>query len=80
MVDLGEGVSVDDLLVHDETNLAQAFLLADLPGAVALGVLFRVEAPVYDESVQTQNRLALERFGAPDMRKELRKGHTWNVE
>ena len=80
VVDLGEGVSVDDLLVHDETNLAQAFLLADLPGAVALGVLFRVEAPVYDESVQTQNRLALERFGAPDMRKELRKGHTWNVE
>ena len=66
-------------MVHDESNLAQAFLLADLPNAVALGVLYRNEGPVYDESVQTQNAMAGQRFGAPDMAKELRKGHTWTV-
>ena len=79
IVKLGDGVTEADILVHDETNLAQAFLLADLPGAVALGVLYRSEAPVYDESVQTQNRMAVERSGKADMLKELRKGHTWKV-
>ena len=79
VVALGDGVTEADLLVHDETNLAQAFLLADLPGAVALGVLYRSPGPVYDDSVQTQNEMAVQRFGAPDMAKELRKGHTWTV-
>ena len=48
--------------------------------AVALGVLYRSEAPVYDESVKAQNRMAVERSGKADMLKELRKGHTWTVE
>ena len=52
VVKLGEGgISVDDVLVHDETNSTLAFMLARMPFPefpVALGVLFAEERPTYD--------------------------------
>jgi hypothetical protein len=48
------GVSVDDVLVHDEGNSTLAFMLARMPFPefpVALGVLFAEERPTYDGTV-----------------------------
>jgi hypothetical protein len=79
-VTIGEGdVTEQDIVVHDEANLSLAWMLTDLPEVVALGVLYRQPGPVYDESVETQRKLAEERFGEPDLHALLRQGHTWTV-
>jgi 2-oxoglutarate ferredoxin oxidoreductase subunit beta len=80
IVTIGEdGVTEDDLVVHDETNLSLAWILSDLPEVVALGVIYRQDGPVYNESVKEQRELAEERFGEPDLHALLRQGHTWTV-
>ena len=80
VVTLGEdGVTEADLVVHDETNASLAWMLADLPEVVALGVIYRQPGPVYNESVEVQRKLADERFGKPDLHALLRQGHTWTV-
>ena len=80
VVALGEnGITEDDLVVHDQTEPSLAWMLTDLPEVVALGVLYRAPSPVYDESVAKQRALANERFGAPDLHALLRQGHTWTV-
>lgn len=85
VVKLGEdGVTEADLLVHDETNRAQAFLLANLEPPefpVALGVLYCSDeaVPSFDQGMHAQNRQARAR-GLGDLNALMRKGHTWTVE
>jgi len=80
VVTVGEdGVAEDDIIVHDETNPSLAWMLTDLPGVVALGVLYRQPGPVYNESVVAQRRMAEERYGDADLATLLRQGHTWTV-
>ncbi len=84
IVKLGEnGVTEDDLLVHDETNQAMAFLLAAMEPPtfpIALGVLYRAPAPAYDDAVISQIEATIEKQGAGDMDTLLNSGHTWTVE
>src|SRR5690606_17799772 len=85
VVTIGEdGVTEEDLLVHDETNRAQAFLLAGLESPafpVAVGVLYcNPEGGLPFEGVMhEQNRQARAR-GLGDINALMRKGHTWKVE
>jgi hypothetical protein len=72
-------VTEDDITVHDETNSSLAWMLTDLPGVVALGVLYRHPGPVYNASALAQREMAVERFGKPDLRALLHRGHTWTV-
>ena len=76
------GASKSDVLVHDETNLALATMLAamkppDLP--VALGVLYCDPAPSYERSVMAQIDEATSRMPSRDLNGLLRQGHTWTV-
>ena len=75
------GVSLDDILVHDEKNRVQAVMLAHLkPPAfpVALGVLFCDPAPSYTDEVYAQ----VASVGAPseDLNALFRVGKTWTIE
>ncbi|MCC6554718.1 MAG: 2-oxoacid:ferredoxin oxidoreductase subunit beta [Polyangiaceae bacterium] len=82
VVQLGDGISEGDLLVHDERNLPLAFLLGQLePPAfpVALGVLYCNPGPTYELAVHEQIEKARERLGAGDLAKLFRAGATWNV-
>jgi 2-oxoglutarate ferredoxin oxidoreductase subunit beta len=80
VVTLGQdGVTEQDLVVHDETNPALAWMLTELPGVVALGVLYRQPGRVYDVDATAQRDLAKKRFGKPDLHALLRQGHTWTV-
>ena len=64
IVTVGEdGITEDDIIVHDETNASLAWMLTDLPGVVALGVLYRQPGPVYNESALAQREMAEKRFG-----------------
>ena len=76
------GVTVDDILVHDETNKVLATLLAQMqPPAfpVALGVIYCEEGPEYSSAVYDQVALAKTKKKTVSMTELLHSGHTWRV-
>ncbi len=84
VVALGNGVSESDLLVHDEHAPAALALILSRLGTrkgspTPLGIFRDVEAPVFDELMNTQIREARERKGPGDLTKLLRAGDTWEV-
>lgn len=83
LVTLGEnGITEQDLLVHDETNPALAFMLASMPYPrfpVALGVLFAVEQSTYDDTLIEQRLAAVKKQGKGDLAALLGSGNTWQV-
>jgi 2-oxoglutarate ferredoxin oxidoreductase subunit beta len=80
---IGEnGVTVDDLLVHDEGNRNLAFLLAGLEPPhfpIALGVLYAQSAPTYEAMMAAQMNAAAKKMGDGDLDALLRQGDTWVV-
>ncbi|HEY9548515.1 MAG TPA: 2-oxoacid:ferredoxin oxidoreductase subunit beta [Kiloniellaceae bacterium] len=81
VVTLGGGITEADLLVHDETDRAMAFLLAAMQPPlmpVALGVLFCDPAPSYESSVVGEVDSARQVHTA-SLAELLHKGHTWTV-
>ena len=82
-VTIGEdGVTVDDVLVHDETNRIMANLLASMDPdtlPVALGVLYCDPAPTYEKGVLDQVGQVRAKESGEDLNKLLRSGHTWTV-
>jgi 2-oxoglutarate ferredoxin oxidoreductase subunit beta len=85
VVNLGNGVSEKDLLVHDghNHNPAYAFLLSRMdqtPGfPTPIGVLRGVDDPVYEEGMNAQLRDVATRKGRGDLLKLLRAGDVWEV-
>ena len=68
----------DDVLVHDESNLALAQLLAAMSGPefpIAIGVLYRRRQPSFDE--QFERRKGKSREG--NLGALLHSGNTWTV-
>ena len=58
VIDIGkDGKTIDDVLVHDETNKLMAQLLASLKSRnfpTAIGVLYCEPGPTYDDEVKKQ--------------------------
>ena len=86
MVQLGNGITEKDLLVHDESDprSAYAFLLAqmaDRPGfPTPIGVLRGWEdSPRYEDLIANQIREVQAKRGKGDLAKLLRAGDTWEV-
>ncbi len=84
-VQLGNGVSEADLLVHDETNPdpAVAFKLSrmhwpDYPET--MGVFRAVERPTYEQLMVDQIEETRTRMGEGDLQSLLLEGDTWVVE
>jgi 2-oxoglutarate ferredoxin oxidoreductase subunit beta len=68
--------------VHDETNPIFAQLLTRMPFPafpVALGVLYAVARPTYDQAVRDQLDTARAKVGTPDLQKLLRGPETWEI-
>ncbi len=75
-----DGVTLDDVLVHDEKNKLMANMLAALEGPafpVAVGVLYCDPAPSYEEDVYAQIQAAGP--AKEDVNALLRQGRTWTV-
>jgi 2-oxoglutarate ferredoxin oxidoreductase subunit beta len=83
VVVVGEnGVSESDILVHDETNSTIATMLARMPFPdfpVAMGVLYAVQRPAYEDALRSQSERALKRGGAGSLDALLHSGETWTV-
>jgi len=82
VVVIGEnGVTEDDILVHDETNRTLAALLAAMEPPnhpMAIGVLYSNQVDTYESQVYGQ--IAAARNGGADLNDVIRRGHTWRVE
>jgi 2-oxoglutarate ferredoxin oxidoreductase subunit beta len=81
VVELPEGASEADILVHDETNPILATLLARLapPFPMAMGVIFRTQRPAYEAEVHEQLEAAKAKAGSGDLRKLVYGGSSWEV-
>jgi len=85
VVQLGNGITESDLLVHDETreDPSIAFLLSrmDYPEyPVPVGVIRAVRRPTYDELMTQQIDLAIATEGEGDLKEIFLEGDTWTVE
>jgi 2-oxoglutarate ferredoxin oxidoreductase subunit beta len=85
IVELGNGVTPDSLLVHDETrdDPTIAFILAQMEHPefpVPLGVLRAVERPTYDALMERQIDEAVARQGQGDLAALFAEGDTWTVD
>ena len=75
--------SLDDLLVHDETNLDLAHIIANwtthpvLPEPI--GVLYSVDKPTYNSEMVAQVDSAIKAKGAGKVQDKLNAGDTWTV-
>ena len=78
---LGDGIREQDLIVHDETNPALAYLLSrmGLPAFLSpIGVFTAVERPCYEEALGAQVAAAKQKRPG-DLRALLNAGETWVV-
>ncbi|MEQ8247719.1 MAG: 2-oxoacid:ferredoxin oxidoreductase subunit beta [Alphaproteobacteria bacterium] len=82
-VTIGEnGVTAEDIAIHDETNRVMATLLASMDPdtlPVALGVLYCNPAPTYETGVLSQAADVRAKSPNANLNKLLRSGYTWTV-
>lgn len=85
VVTLGDGITEDDLLFHDEQapEPSLAYLLSRLRNEDGfpepIGVFRCVDQAKYDEELNRQIELARETKGPGDLDKLFREGNTWEV-
>ncbi len=76
--------SVTDLMIHDETNLDLAHIIANwtshpnLPGPI--GVIYSIDKPTYNQEMVNQVKSSIETKGAGNVQDLLNAGDTWVVE
>ena len=84
VVELGNGVGEDDLLVHDEaSSLAYMMMLAEMkPPAfpMPVGVIRRVDAPTVDRGIHDQIEQVTAQRGAGDLHDVIYSGNIWKVD
>jgi len=81
VVQLADGVSEKELVVHDETNLALAFMLGNFepPLPTPVGVFYAVSRPTFDAAMNQQLEDAQSKQGPGDLQALLNRGDTWTV-
>ncbi|MCA9899097.1 MAG: CBS domain-containing protein [Anaerolineales bacterium] len=83
VVQLGNGITEADLLVHDETSKQLAFILSSMeyPEFPApMGVIRRVQKQTYTEGLMDQIATAQAAKGKGDLRKLYESADLWTVE
>lgn len=80
VVTLGQGVTETDILVHDETNRALAYMLAHLERPTPIGIFHAMKRPTYEAAAAAQLEAARQRLGPGDVNALLTRGDTWVVE
>jgi 2-oxoglutarate ferredoxin oxidoreductase subunit beta len=83
VVDLDDGVSESQLVIHDEQDAALGFLLSLIGPPTfptPLGVFRAVDRPTYESALADQIRAAKQHRGDGDLDALLHSGDTWTVE
>ncbi len=81
IVSLGNGISEEDLLVHDafSESTTLAYILSRLRDPVVMGVLRDVERRTYAEGVLDQVNEAIAKKGPGDLASLYRQSDLWEV-
>ncbi|MBL4886494.1 MAG: 2-oxoacid:ferredoxin oxidoreductase subunit beta [Planctomycetaceae bacterium] len=84
VVELGKGITEDDLLFHDEKSEdpTLAFMLSQMrypDSPEPMGVFRAVERPTYDELVNNQVKEVTEKLGPGNLQALFNSGDTWEV-
>ena len=83
VVELGSGITEDDLLIHDETNPTLTYMLAQMSHPEfpePMGVLYaNPDRPTYDQLVHDRVKEAIAQNGEGDIAALLHGGDTWEV-
>jgi len=85
VVELGKGITEDDLLFHDEKAVepSLAYLLSRMRHEDGfpepIGVFRKIDAPKYDQEVNSQVTAAREKRGEGDLNGLFNSGETWTV-
>lgn len=82
VVQLGNGVTEADLLVHDETSTQLAFILASMEHPefpAPMGVIRRVEKQTYTDGLMGQIAAAQQAKGVGELRKLYESADLWTV-
>jgi 2-oxoglutarate ferredoxin oxidoreductase subunit beta len=83
VVTLGNGIGVDDLLVHDENDSVLGFLLSRMtPPAfpTPIGVIRMTQKPTFDALMNSQIQEAVTKSGEGDLDQLLHRGDVWTVQ
>jgi 2-oxoglutarate/2-oxoacid ferredoxin oxidoreductase subunit beta len=85
VVELGNGITEADLLVHDahaaDSNLAYMLARMDYPDfPVPVGVFRSVAKPTYEELLEAQVQDSISRMGPGNLEKLLNSGDTWIID
>ena len=82
-LDKDNNVSIDDVLVHDAKDIVIASMLSaftyDEHFPTPLGIIYAVDAPIYEDLLQDQINLAIEKQGKGDIEALLNSGNIWEV-
>ena len=83
VVVIGETSSMDDILVHDESNKIQGLLLSELTHKdgfpTPIGVIYREDKPTYENLLYNQMDKTVNLQGEGDLNTLFLNGHTWKV-
>jgi 2-oxoglutarate ferredoxin oxidoreductase subunit beta len=83
IVTIGEnGITEDDILMHDETSRPLALMIAAMTAPnfpVAMGVIYRDPAPSYEASVHAQIAELAEKSPPVSINELMHRGKTWTV-
>ncbi len=82
MVELGNGISEDDLLFHDERDEKLAFLLSRMSHPEfpePMGVYYSVEDECYEDLLTLQVEQAIQQRGEGTLETLLNAGETYTV-
>ena len=83
VIEIGETFSIDDILVHDETNKIQGLLLSELTHKdgfpTPIGIIYREDKPTYENLMYDQMDKAVNSQGEGDLDTLFRNSHTWKV-
>ena len=80
VVSLGNGTQEKDILIHDETNRALAYMLAHLENPTPIGVFHATTRPTYEAAMEKQLEAARQRSGVGDVNTLFNRGETWVVQ
>jgi 2-oxoglutarate ferredoxin oxidoreductase subunit beta len=69
-----------DILIHNQTNRALAYMLAHLENPTPIGVFHAMVRPTYEDAMHKQLEVSQQKSGPGDVNALLRRGETWVVE
>ncbi len=82
VVTLGDDVALEEILIHDKTNITQANLLAAMQGPhfpIAVGILYHNPVTAYVTDLEQQRLTLRETRGKGKLEDLLNSGHIWEI-